>query len=58
MKGKVLVFDAAAGTGIVNGEDGKRYAFTAADNKSPTRRRPMTKWTSSPMAPTPRTSSS
>lgn len=35
MKGKVLVFDAAAGTGIVNGEDGKRYAFTAADNKSP-----------------------
>ncbi len=35
MKGKVLGFDPAAGTGVVNGEDGNRYAFTASDNKSP-----------------------
>lgn len=35
MKGKVLGFDAASGTGAINGDDGKRYKFTAADNKSP-----------------------
>ncbi len=35
MKGKVLGFDPAAGTGVINGEDGSRYAFTASDNKSP-----------------------
>ena len=35
MKGKVLGFDAAAGTGAITGDDGKRYKFTAADNKSP-----------------------
>lgn len=35
MKGKVLGFDPAAGTGAINGDDGKRYKFTAADNKSP-----------------------
>ena len=40
MKGKVLGFDAAAGTGVINGEDGKRYAYTAADNKSPNPTRP------------------
>ncbi len=36
MKGKVLGFDPAAGTGAINGDDGKRYKFAAADNKSPT----------------------
>jgi len=35
MKGKVLGFDAAAGTGAITGDDGKRYKFVAADNKSP-----------------------
>lgn len=35
MKGKVLGFDPANGTGAINGDDGKRYKFTAADNKSP-----------------------
>lgn len=35
MKGKVLGFDPAAGTGMINGENGSRYAFTASDNKSP-----------------------
>lgn len=35
MKGKVLGFDAAAGTGAINGENGQRYSFTAADFKSP-----------------------
>ena len=35
MKGKVLGFDPAAGTGAINGDDGKRYKFTTADNKSP-----------------------
>lgn len=34
MKGKVLGFDAGSGTGAINGDDGKRYKFTAADNKS------------------------
>lgn len=34
MKGKVLGFDAAAGTGAITGDDGKRYKFTAPDNKS------------------------
>lgn len=34
MKGKVLGFDAVSGTGAINGDDGKRYKFTAADNKS------------------------
>lgn len=33
MKGKVLGFDPAAGSGAINGDDGKRYKFTAADNK-------------------------
>jgi cold shock CspA family protein len=33
MKGKVLGFDPATGTGAINGDDGKRYRFTAADNK-------------------------
>jgi cold shock CspA family protein len=36
MKGKVLGFDAAAGTGAITGDDGKRYTFVAAANKSPT----------------------
>jgi hypothetical protein len=35
MKGKVLGFDPASGTGAISGDDGKRYKFTAADNKSP-----------------------
>lgn len=35
MKGKVLGFDAAAGTGAISGDDGQRYNFTAADFKSP-----------------------
>lgn len=35
MKGKVLGFDPANGTGAINGDDGKRYKFTTADNKSP-----------------------
>jgi hypothetical protein len=35
MKGKVLGFDPATGAGAINGDDGKRYKFTAADNKSP-----------------------
>lgn len=35
MKGKVLGFDPTSGTGAINGDDGKRYKFTAADNKSP-----------------------
>jgi len=35
MKGKVLAFDPGVGTGVINGEDGKRYAYTASDNKSP-----------------------
>ena len=35
MKGKVLGFDPASGTGAINGDDGKRYKFTTTDNKSP-----------------------
>ena len=35
MKGKILGFDAAGGTGAISGEDGQRYNFTAADFKSP-----------------------
>ncbi len=35
MKGRILGFDAAAGTGAVNGEDGKRYSFAAGDYKGP-----------------------
>lgn len=35
MKGKILGFDAAGGTGAISGEDGQRYTFTAADFKSP-----------------------
>ncbi len=35
MKGKVLGFDPASGTGAINGDDGKRYKFAATDNKSP-----------------------
>jgi len=35
MKGKVLGFDAASGTGAITGDDGNRYNFSAADNKSP-----------------------
>ena len=35
MKGKVLGFDPASGTGAISGDDGKRYKFTTADNKSP-----------------------
>lgn len=35
MKGKILGFDAASGTGAINGENGQRYNFTAADFKSP-----------------------
>lgn len=35
MKGKVLGFDEAAKTGAITGDDGKRYSFTAGDNKSP-----------------------
>lgn len=33
MQGKVLGFDAAAGTGVIRGEDDKRYDFKAADWK-------------------------
>lgn len=35
MKGKVLGFDPASGTGAITGDDGNRYNFAAADNKSP-----------------------
>lgn len=35
MKGKVLGFDPASGTGAITGDDGNRYSFAAADNKSP-----------------------
>lgn len=35
MKGKVLGFDPASGSGAIAGDDGKRYRFTAADNKGP-----------------------
>jgi len=35
MKGKVLGFDPAGGSGVISGDDGRRYKFTAADNKSP-----------------------
>jgi hypothetical protein len=35
MKGKVLGFDPASGTGAITGDDGTRYNFAAADNKSP-----------------------
>ena len=31
MKGRVLGFSAEAGTGVINGEDGRRYAFTTAE---------------------------
>jgi hypothetical protein len=34
MKGKILGFDAAVGTGAITGDDGKRYSFAAAENKS------------------------
>jgi hypothetical protein len=40
MKGKVLGFDAVAGTGAITGDDGKRYAFASADNKSPAALKP------------------
>jgi TM2 domain-containing membrane protein YozV/cold shock CspA family protein len=31
MRGKVLHFNASLGTGVISGDDGKRYSFTAAD---------------------------
>lgn len=34
MKGKILGFDAAAGTGVINGEDGSRYRFASNDWRS------------------------
>ena len=40
MKGKVLGFDAASGTGAISGENGQRYNFTAAEFKSPTPAKP------------------
>lgn len=40
MKGKVLGFDPASGTGAITGDDGNRYKFTAADNKSATPLKP------------------
>lgn len=40
MKGKVLGFDPATGTGAITGDDGNRYKFTAADNKSLTPLKP------------------
>lgn len=35
MKGKVLGYDAATGSGVINGDDGNRYKFSISDNKSP-----------------------
>lgn len=35
MKGKVLGFDPTSGTGAITGDDGNRYNFATADNKSP-----------------------
>lgn len=35
MKGKVLGYDKATQSGIISGEDGKRYNFTKSDWKSP-----------------------
>ena len=40
MKGKILGFDAAGGTGAISGEDGQRYSFAAADFKSPVPAKP------------------
>jgi len=40
MKGKVLGFDPSSGTGAITGDDGNRYNFAAADNKSPTALKP------------------
>ncbi|HOZ28979.1 MAG TPA: hypothetical protein PLH23_19370 [Hyphomonadaceae bacterium] len=40
MKGKILGFDAAGGTGAISGEDGQRYSFAAADFKSPAPAKP------------------
>jgi len=31
MKGKVLTYDDAAGTGMISGDDGKRYSFVRGD---------------------------
>jgi TM2 domain-containing membrane protein YozV/cold shock CspA family protein len=31
MRGKVLAFDATAGTGLISGDDGQRYRFTRAE---------------------------
>jgi hypothetical protein len=36
MKGKILGFDAAGGSGAITGEDGQRYSFAAAEWKSGT----------------------
>lgn len=40
MKGKVLGFDTANGTGAINGENGQRYSFTAGEFKSPAPAKP------------------
>ncbi len=40
MKGKVLGFDAASGSGAISGENGERYNFTAGDFKSPAPAKP------------------
>lgn len=40
MKGKVLGFDAASGTGAISGENNQRYNFTAGDFKSPAPAKP------------------
>ncbi len=40
MKGKILGFAAAGGTGAISGEDGQRYSFAAADFKSPAPAKP------------------
>ena len=33
MRGEVLSYDSTAGTGLISGDDGARYAFTAADTQ-------------------------
>ncbi len=35
MKGKVLAYDPATGTGVITGDDGNRYKFSVSDNRSP-----------------------
>jgi uncharacterized membrane protein YhaH (DUF805 family) len=40
MRGEILTYDSAAGTGLIGGDDGLRYAFSASSAREPSALRP------------------